>query len=130
MSGKTRLLLFCLLLLPRLANGEGYAALDLKHSCEQWKLVADQTRMDENASFECNAQVEAALCAGAIRTFLEMRSPTPAPSSLACALPADMQLSQAVLVFLKWADNHPEKLHQGAAASLADAFDAAFCRNP
>jgi hypothetical protein len=96
------------------AAANGRTGMQLLQDCQAEKTIIDYHFGDYDGAFTSGP------CLGYLRAFghgLE--------NKLFC-LPNDSSVGQMALVYLSWADRHPEKLHEGAAACASAALKEAF----
>ncbi len=94
----------------------------------------DEMRADEKDSASAEVMANGIVCLGYIRGFWDAASPQlalAASDTQNLCVPAEISLGQLARIYVKYMDDHPEKMDLPAAGSLLQAIMTAFpCQKP
>lgn len=115
---------FLIALIPLGANASNSTSLELLNKCKKSDLITDN-QVSDNMTY-----IDASFCfgvvTGAIQAVDLLILAGDAPKKY-CRPPENWTVAQGVKVFVKWADNNPNKLHLQAVVGVVTSHMQAFC---
>jgi len=100
-----------------------YSANQLQNSCKVWQQLHDQPfpySMNMCESSACLGFFSGAI--GTLQILARDKILNP------CFLPSNITIEQNVKIFMKWADDNPDKLNWAASDAVLTSYVQAFCK--
>ena len=107
---------------------KGQRGIDLMWSCQKRGMIYDFAAANDLSDADFFGEFDLLMCASYISGIVDMNALNAGISgaSLFCIPKTGIPQEQQILVFLKWTEKYPERLHESRRSALVSAMVESF----